>query len=783
MMARIRQRFDQSWKFYKGDIPMFEAVKAGMLGGLSDVQKREGKDNVYYQDKEHHFEIKPKDWQDVTLPHDWCVEEDHTFSKDEVQCSHGYLPRGVGFYRKVFDLPANLRDGKISLMFDGIFRNSTLWLNGHLLRQHRSGYTSFEMDITEVARCGKEGSNCLLIRVDAREAEGWWYEGCGIYRHVWLCATDRLHVGTWGSYVTTPSVSPSRAAVKVETTLVNKRFEGARAVVRTDLLLRGKTVASRQEPLDLEAGQTRVLQQEFSVPRPELWSPETPALYQAVTSVRVAGKEIDRYQTTFGIRSIAFDAEKGFLLNGKPYLLKGTCNHQDFAGVGVALPDSLHEFKIKKLKEMGSNAYRCSHHPPAPELLEACDRLGMLVMDENRKLDASKTGLEDLKSMLYRDRNHPSIILWSMENEERLEGSEVGARILRTLAQTTRAIDPTRPTTAAMNHGYDKGDYSFQVDVVGFNYGHNEGNKDVAYHRRHPSHKLVGSENNSTTTTRGIFEKDEKRGYVPSDGTVLESWCCDMEKAWNDVLEHPFLAGVFVWTGFDYRGEPTPYQWPCVNSHFGLMDTCGFYKGTGLYHQAIWSAAPVLHLMQHWNWEGKEGEAIPVWAFCNQDEVELVLNGRSLGRKRVVQARHLEWAVPYEKGTLVAKAYARGKLVLTKVVKTAGAPASVLLEPDRDKIRADGVDAVPVRVSILDKDGNICPKAGNLVKFSVKGPGQIIGVGNGDPSSHERDKAQQRRAFNGLCLAIVQNSGKRGALRLTATSAGLKKAEVVLGAR
>lgn len=783
---RTRENFDRGWLFHLGDILNQYAIKAGMTSGLTDCAVLE--DGIWteiaYSDRAADGRLNPEEWRMVDLPHDWCVEGEfiHDDRLGAGNGLNGYLPAGVGCYRKEFQIPETDKGCKIALEFDGAFRNSTVWVNGHLLGTHRSGYTSFHYDLTDVLRYGGEGGNVVFVKVDARENEGWWYEGAGIYRHVWLVKTGRLHVARWGTYVTTPRVTPEAAEVRLRATVMNEYpVEKACEVVSSFVDADGEVVAAAASTLAVPTDSRVEVEQFVTIRDPRLWSPDTPYLYRVWTEIRAGGEAVDTYETPFGIRTIEFTADRGFFLNGKPLVIKGTANHQDFAGVGVALPDSLIEFKMRLLKEMGCNAYRSAHHPPTPELLEICDRLGLLVMDENRRLDSSPEALADLESMLYRDRNHPCIILWSMENEEALEGTAMGARILGTLARATRRIDPTRPVTAAMNHGRNEGGYSDLLDVVGYNYGHN-GGADIADHGRVPGRKIIGSECAADTTTRGIYARDDEQGYCPAYGTFNPDWAGTAEKAWRDLVDHPFLTGVFVWTGFAYRGEPTPYKWPCVSSQFGIMDTCGFPKDLYHYYKSVWTDAPMVHIFPHWNWPGREGREIAVWAYSNCDSVELFLNGRSLGEKKMIPHSHPEWPVPYEPGELRAIARRGGKAAAEKLVATMGAPAAVRLEPDRASIRADGCDVSVVRVSIVDDLERIVPFAENEVTFTSEGPGMIIGVGNGNPSSHEPDKANRRRAFNGYCLAIVQAGCSPGRITLQGCSPGLRPAEVIIEA-
>lgn len=783
--GRVRERFDAGWRFFRGELHVPHTVKAGMLGGLADAVKRKGGKHlvVAYVDREMKKATDPDRWPEVTLPHDYVVEE--PIRRDDRDATHGHRAHGFGYYRKVFALPAADRGRKVVLEFDGIYRASTVWLNGHHLVDHRSGYTSFHVDITDVARYGDEGLNTILVRVDARQNEGWWYEGGGIYRHVWLTTTSRVHVRQWGTYVTTPKVSPAAATVRVETEVQNETGADVDAVVESRIIdAAGRVVARARSRVRVGRSRIATARHAAVVRRPALWSLESPRLYRVRTAVSVGGRIIDRYVTPFGIRTARFDPATGFHLNGVRTVIKGTCNHQDFAGVGVALPDSLHAYKIDLLKEMGCNAYRCAHHPPAPELLDYCDRVGMLVMDENRKLDASPEGLRDLKRMLYRDRNHPSIILWGMENEEPLEGTVMGARILETLVRTTRRIDPTRPTTSAMNHGDLEGGYAEKLDVKGFNYGHNK-DKDVRYHEARPWHPMIGTETSASVTTRGVYETDAKRGLLDSYGDTMATppwpWNIGFDTPWRSVLRHPFLSGIFIWSGFDYRGEPLPYKWPCTGSHYGVMDTCGFPKDGYWYHRAQFRSEPLLHVMPHWNRPVRRGP-VRIRAMTNLDQVALFVNGRGLGLKRVGPGEQPEWTADWAPGEVLAVGYRDGVERIRTVVRTTGPAAALHLMPYRARLAADGRDAVAIRVAVRDAAGAVVPTACHPVRFAVAGPARIIGVGNGQCNSHEPDKADRRRAWMGWCLVILQSAGRRGRVALTARAAGLAPARCIIKA-
>jgi len=780
----MKETFEKGWKFHLGDWKIISPVKSGMAGGITDCEDIEDGEwlKIAYFDERPQETAGEEEWTDVSLPHDWCVEGEYYNDEGAVKHhkSHGYLYGGIGYYRKEFSVPQELLGKKIGVEFDGVFRKGTVWVNGHRIMQHESGYTGFYCDLTDVLRYGEAGRNVIVVRVDAGEYEGWWYEGAGIYRHVWLTATDRIHIKRHGTYVTTPKVDAECAQVQIETAVLNEYFEdkNCRVIVR---ILDGENQLLAETGTEQSIGvfKEAIWRCTLRILQPQLWSPETPYLYKVVTEVYEEDVLRDVNETNFGVRMIAFDPERGFLLNGCPYVIKGTCNHQDFAGVGVALPDKIIEYKLKLLKEMGSNAYRSAHHPATPELLDICDRIGMLVVNENRKLDSSEAGIRELKEMLYSGRNHACIFMWSMENEEILEGTIMGARILKTLTAVTHSIDSTRPVMAAMNHGWNDGGYSAEVDVTGYNYGQRE-SQDMNDHIRFPKRCMIGSESASCTVTRGIYERDDNRAYCSEYGTYIPEWSCSVEKAWTDVAENPFLSGVFIWTGFDYRGEPTPYEWPNINSHFGIMDTCGFPKDNYYYLQSQWCEEPLLHILPHWNWSGEEGIKKDVWVYSNLEEIELFLNGKSLGRKIRKPHGHLEWKVPYEKGELRADGYRNGELAMTETVRTADRPYQIKAEADRMQLSADGNDVSCIRISVKDRYGNTVPEADHKITFSVKGAAKILGVGNGNPSSHEADKATERHVFSGKCLLIIQSNGEEGEILVTASAKGLKEYAITL---
>jgi beta-galactosidase len=733
-------------------------------------------------------------WRALDLPHDWVVElpfaptEDPPPApkdpaekpKDDPRAAHGFKPIGraypetsVGWYRRVFELPAEDRGRRISLEFDGVFRNSLVMLNGYVVGRNESGYAPFRVDITDFAEYG--GKNVLAIRVDASLGEGWFYEGAGIYRHVWLVKTAPLHVAQWGVAVRA-SPQARGASLSIGTEVVNDGDTDLKCeVVSTIVDPSGKPAGVVNTPLEVGPGRTATLEQAATLAEAQLWSLKAPKLYRLITELRVAGAVVDRYVTPFGVRWIRFDPEQGFFLNGEHVVLKGTCNHQDHAGVGTALPDRLHELRIEKLIEMGSNAYRTAHNPHAPELMDACDRLGMLVVDETRLMSSSAEGLSQLERLVRRDRNRPSVILWSIGNEEPHQGTERGARIAASMKRLVNALDGTRPVAEALDGAYGDG-VTKVVDVMGFNYRQE---KIDDFHTRFPTKPIVGTETGSTVSTRGIYARDDVRGYLPAYDTEAPWWATTAEAWWTFFDARPFVSGGFVWTGFDYRGEPTPFnRWPNVSSQFGAMDACGFPKDNYFYYQAWWRSEPVLHLFPHWNWSGREGQPVDVWCHTNLDRVELLLNGRSQGVQTVARGRHVAWKVPYAPGVITARGW-RGERKVAEVSRvTSGAPERLALRSDRNVLSADGRDVASLTVEVLDARGVVVPDAANLVRFFVEGPGGLIGVGNGDPASHEPDKADQRRAFNGLCLALVQSRREPGRLLVTAVSDGLKSAAV-----
>jgi beta-galactosidase len=798
-LGRERTLIDSGWRFQLGDpsdvttnvtwypeIADLAKVESAQLTGTGsetymetirvDIMATHAGENVSFVKTNYNDGA----WRSLDLPHDWVVELPFDSGADG---SHGfktvgnskYTTNNVGWYRRTFTIPSGYTNLTLWLDFDGVYRNSLVWLNGHILGRNVSGYASFYYDITPYANVG--GTNVLVVRADANRFEGWFYEGAGIYRHAWLTALNPVHVAHWGTYVTT-TLAGANATVTVQTTVTNQSLSPTvnGKLISTIFDASSNTVTAVTSNLNLAAGQGLVVTQTLTVANAKLWSLQTPYLYNLVTTVSNAGATADVYQTPFGVRTVSFDSVNGFSLNGQRVEIFGECNHQDAAGVGAAVPDRLLYYRLERMKQMGVNGYRTSHNMPAAELLDACDRLGILVLDENRRLGTNAEPLNEMKSLILRDRNHPCIPAWSLGNEEYyIQGSQIAVDIFTIMQNLAHSLDPTRLCTMPINGSYGNPSFATVEDIVGFNYA--IGQMD-SYHSSNPSGKVLGTEVASTLSTRGIYTNDTSAGYCSAYDLVLNN--DQLAEVWFPFFHaRPWSSGGFIWTGFDYRGEPTPYWWPDINSHFGVRDTCGFPKDNFYYYQANWTVKPVLHIFPHWNWAGREGQPISVWVYGNCDLVELFLNGVSQGQQALLVTNHVAWNVPYAAGTLQAVGYRNGQAVVTNSVQTTGVPAAVALIPDRSTNLADGRDLSVVTVAVLDSAGRIVPTASNLVTFTVSS-GAIIGVGNGNPTSLEADKASQRYLFNGLAQVIVQSTNQPGSITLTASSTGLTPTNITI---
>ena len=780
VMAQEKISLDEDWKFHFGHAANvekdFDYSKTALLH----------KSNVYAT-KIVHPKFIDSTWQKINVPHDWAVELPFVKSEQVEMDSHGYKPVGgaypetsIGWYRKHFSVDKSKSNKRFELQFDGIYRNAEIWLNGFYVGTNFSGYVGNSYDVSDYMNFDNE--NVLVIRVDATQYEGWFYEGAGIYRHVWLNCTDKTFIPEDGVFVHS-NVKGNNAEVTIETTVQNNDLKNSNSIVYSYITDRnGKIlVKTKEQKVNLGILKNQTIKQQVAIKNPELWSLENPYLYRVVSVLQSENQIIHQTKTRFGIKTVKFDAKEGFFLNGKHIKIQGTNNHQDHAGIGSALPDYMQYYRIKLLKEMGSNAYRASHHSPTPELLEACDSLGMLVIDEQRLLNSSPEYIDQFKRLLKRDRNHPSVFLWSIGNEEQnIQGNEYGKKIAQTLLAIQKDIDPSRTSTYAADMGNDFKGVNEVIPIRGFNY------REYAvadYHKDHPNQPLLGTEMGSTVTTRGIYEKDEIRAYVPDQDITHPWWASKAETWWKLAAENKYWLGGFVWTGFDYRGEPTPYKWPNINSHFGILDVCGFPKNIYYYYKSWWTNEDILHISPHWNWPDKIGKPIDVWVNSNAEQVELFLNGKSLGQKTMERNSHLQWNVLYEPGILEAIGYKNGKKITAKVETTENA-SQVVISSDKTILNADGKDVTVINISITDEKGREVPTANNMISFTITENARIIGVGNGDPSSHEPDKCAthswQRSAFNGKCQVIIQAGKNTGEVTFEAKSIGLKSTTKIL---
>ena len=729
-------------------------------------------------------------WQEVQIPHDWVTTLPYAL---EASHSHGYKTVGwkypetsVGWYRKTIVIPNDDLGKRLMLRFDGIFRNARVWFNGFYMGTDPSGYATQVYDVTPYIKYGEE--NLICVRADASLEEGWFYEGAGIYRDVWLEKMAEVSVAPFGTFVRVDlQKKPGAAVLMVRTEVTNSGLETQHYTVDIRLLdAEGREVVYGKDnyPSNLKAKDTKGQECMLIVKEPHLWSPDDPYLYQVEHIVKVDDKVTDVYTTTIGIRDIRFDAEQGFLLNGKPLKLKGVNMHQDHAGVGTAIPDALQAWRIRQLKAFGCNAYRASHNPMTPALLDICDREGILVIDENRLMGINDEHLRLLERMIKRDRNHPSIILWSDGNEEwGLENTIQGTRLAEAMREYTKLFDPTRPSTVANAGGREliKG-----LDVVGFNYivQNDVDNRKAA----NPSWKIVGTEETSGCGTRGwyINSPDYPGRMVSMNRDTTHHHVENViERGWQFYAERPWAAGLFYWTGFDYRGEPNPLKYPAHDSEFGILDYCGFPKDEAYYLKSWWTDEPILHIFPHWNLQGHEGEEIDLWAYSNCDEVELIVNGKKLGRQPMPKNGHLKWRAIYQPGRVVAYGYKNGKRIMSQTIETTKPAYQTVLNADRTELTADGRDVAVITVEVQDKKGRVVPDACPVLTFTLEGEGRILGAGNGDPMYPGQDHPSDANcreftipAFNGLAQVLIQSTPTPSALVLRCQSDGLKTGSI-----
>ena len=774
-------RLDDGWKFAFGNA----ADPKKDFGCGTEYFNYLTKANSIHNEGPYAANFNDSTWQEVKVPHDWVTILPYA---DVASHSHGYKTVGykypetsVGWYRKTINIPANDLGKHIALKFDGIFRNARVWFNGFYMGTEPSGYATQVYDVTEYVNYG--GDNLICVRADATLEEGWFYEGAGIYRDAWLMKSAAVGVAPFGTFVYADLKQPyDKVTIYVETEVNNHSLTTQQCEVSHRLLdADGREVAkSESSTIMLRAKQTLNSQLlTLNLSAPHLWSPADPYLYKVETTVKVDGRVTDVYETTTGIRDIEFDADRGFLLNGQPLKLKGVNMHQDHAGVGAAIPDALQAWRIKQLKKMGCNAYRASHNPMTPALLDICDREGILVIDENRLTGINEEHLRLLERMIKRDRNHPSVILWSNGNEEwGMENTIQGTRIAAAMREYTHLLDPTRHSTIANAGGREmvKG-----LDVVGFNY---IVQNDVDNQKKNnPTWKIVGTEETTGCGTRGWYFKNEKYPgrMVSLNRTMEQNYENIIERGWKFYDERPWAAGLFYWTGFDYRGEPNPLSYPAHDSEFGILDYCGFPKDEAYYLKSWWTDEPVLHIFPHWNLQGHEGEEVEVWAYSNCDEVELTVNGKKLGRQPMPRNGHLKWKAVYQPGRVEATGYKNGKRILTKTIETTKAAAKVVLKADRHQIAADGQDMAIVNIELHDQKGRFVPNACPVLTFCLEGDANIIGCGNGDPSYLGSDHPDKQPchtfsipAFNGRAQVLIQSGKLPSTVTLKCTADGLK---------
>ena len=783
--ARQHLLMDRNWKF--------------MQSGAQDAEKPDFDDTQ---------------WRTLNLPHDWSIEGE--FKEDaKAKGAGGYLPTGIGWYRKHFSLSAIRKDQQCWIEFDGVYMNSDVWINGEHLGNHPYGYTSFFYDLTPFV---KKGENVIAVKVDnSLQPNSRWYSGSGIYRHVWLNIANPLHIAQWGTYITTPSVDSSSATVSVRTSIENRLPRATHSVLRTVVEnASGKEMASVETPVSLSASGKTEVEQTIKVISPSLWSCDAPSLYTLHSFVLEGGKVYDNLVSIFGIRHIEYDKDKGFLLNGTHVKMNGMCLHHDAGCLGAAVPEQAWKRRLQLLKEMGCNAIRTAHNPPAPEFLDLCDRMGLLVMDEafdeweiqkgqveySYHLYFAQWSQSDVVSMIRRDRNHPSVVLWSAGNEVLDQGKDRGVEVLRQLLDTFHKEDPTRPVTVANDRIADvdypaKPQFLELQDVVGYNYVDRWLKRRELYYsvdrHDHPDWKMIGTENVCISGTRGRYIIPDPSTRQPGRSIFSYDYrsMIQAEQLWRVTSVNDYVIGDFMWTGIDYLGEA---RWPRRSSTSGVLDLCGFPKDGYYFYQSQWTNKPLVHLFPHWNWAGHEGEIVPVIAYTNCDSVELFLNGKSFGAKSVVFPQqgnsggwnkfdhpfvaattsdlHLSWDVPYEPGTLKAIGKKDGNIVIEEV-HTTSKPAAIRLWADRKDINADAQDIANVKAEIVDEHGSVVPGADNLIEFRVEGEGVLIGTDNGNSEDRTMMKSKQRNAFNGLALAVIQATEKSGNIRVTAVSANL----------
>ena len=790
--------FDKNWRYFIGDLTPRDETD-----GWGGAKARA------YSSGATAFGLDDTKWKAVTLPHDFVIEGDYTRkymensdmqaipemeSIDSRHFAGGSLEGGICWYRKRFVSEDDWNGKRVYMHFGGIYRNSTVYINEYFVGTHKNGYTSFYYDITDFLNM--DGENVIAVRVDSTGREGWWYEGGGIYRHVWLDVREQVHIEPYSLYVSARDIDVQGQTTNVHIQAAIQNFYLEEKQPKVQVVIKDAkekvVVQSETMPIHEEIPVWDRSTWKHKIPMKDiiLWDIDNPYLYTMEVKVYIDGHQIDLERTTFGIRKLEFDAEKGFLLNDKYVRIQGLCCHHDHAGVGIAIPDEVWEYRFAQMKKMGANAYRSAHHQPSKEVLDICDRMGILVLDETRRMSSASADLEELRTVIRHGRNHPSVVLWGIGNEEIFSQDRPETiRITITMRQEVRKLDDTRPITSAVVcwNGIERFDtaqkyipVTKELDVMGFNYCKTAWDD---YHETMPHQPVIITEASANSWTRGCYETDESCGQYYIYDEHNEEKCRNAKKAvkkdmaekeWKQFADSPYLSGIFLWTGMDYRGEPTPLSYPAVYTQFGIFDYCGFEKDNFYYYQSWWQEKPVLHIFPHWNYQGQEGKKMTVYAYSNMDEVELVVNGKSYGRKNVEKNWYVSWAnVCYEPGRVVAKGFRNGESIVQKVLETTEVPAKIMIEPYQKVVREDGVAIF--KISIIDEKGRVVPTADNELHFSVEGAGSFLGAGNGNPGDHASDKIPVRRAFNGLCEVLVQaKEGTDDKIRLIVATKGLQ---------
>ncbi len=776
---RETSKFTSQWKFALGE--------------------HEGANELAYDDSQ---------WKTLDLPHDWSITEPYHIDNPG---GHGtaFMIGGIGWYRKSFHWPRENAGKRVETTFDGVYQNSTVWINGKELGTRPFGYITFKYDLTDWIKPGE--TNVIAVRVDnSDQPNSRWYSGSGIYRNVWLTTTSKTFIDPWGVFITTPQVSDHSATIRLESQVRNQNDHSAEITVLSEIFSpQGKRILHNSKELNVGAQDETAFSVEFETNDPQLWSVSDPSLYFIKQTIISNGEKIDDYLTPFGIRTFHFDPQLGFFLNGESMKIKGVCMHHDLGALGAAVNVRAMERQLEILRDMGVNAIRTAHNPPAPELLHLCDLMGFLVMNETFdewKLPKTSYGYsvfwdqwheQDLRDHILRDRNHPSVIIWSIGNEILEQWQPQGTAMAKHLAGIVRELDPTRPITAGNNEPTPDNSLikSGMMDLIGYNYKHESF---ADFPDLFPGESFIAAETTSALATRGSYDHpsdsirvwpyrwDEKFLDGNPDHTCSAydnchtPWGSSHGASWKPIKKYDFLSGLFIWTGFDYLGEPTPYEWPSRSSYFGIVDLAGFPKDAFYMYKSEWTSDIVLHIFPHWNWQ--PGQEIDIWAYYNQaDEVELFLNGTSLGiRAKQEDDLHVSWRVPFEPGAVRAVSRKNGQVVKENEIHTAGDAARMKITADRSLIKSGGEDLSFITIDIVDKNGNMVPFADNKVVISIEGDASIAGVDNGDQTSHHDFQGNTIKAFHGKCLAIIRSGKANGRIKVLFESEGLPSETITL---